>query len=159
MPTPTWRPAHDRRYRDVCARRSTLRLVAGSQLSPELDHLFLKVDHRPLAHGCQSDEFHDYRPYPAMAGKGFVELGEPVEEFPSDNGFGIERYPPHSAERREVGCLFGMGAPSCERRPPAAAGGPKEPSCRHGERGQSGHFWYNKRAEDECGRTPAPDAG
>ena len=44
-----------------------------------------------------------------MAGKGFVELDEPVEEFPSDNGFGIERYPPHFAERREVGCLFGMG--------------------------------------------------
>jgi hypothetical protein len=44
-----------------------------------------------------------------MAGKGFVELGEPVEEFPSDNGFGIQRYPPHFAERREVGCLVGMG--------------------------------------------------
>jgi hypothetical protein len=60
---------------------------------------------------CEQDraaEFHDYRPYPAMAGKGFVELGEPVEKFPSDNGFGIERYPPHFAERREVGCLFGM---------------------------------------------------
>src|SRR5712672_1186930 len=103
------RPAHDRQHRDVRARRSTLRLVAGSQLSPELDHLFLKVDHSLGAHGCQSNEFHDYRPYPAMAGKGFVELGEPVEEFPSDNGFGIERYPPHFAERREVCCLFGMG--------------------------------------------------
>jgi hypothetical protein len=103
------RPAHDRRYRDVCARRSTLRVVAGSQLSPELDYLFLKVDHSLGAHGCQSNEFHDYRPYPAVAGKGFVELGEPLEEFPSDNGFGIELYPPHFAERREVGCFFGMG--------------------------------------------------
>ena len=101
--------SHDRRYRDVCARRSTLRLVAGSQLSPELDYLFLKVDHSLGAHGCQSNEFHDYRPYPAVAGKGFVELGEPLEEFPSDNGFGIELYPPHFAERREVGCFFGMG--------------------------------------------------
>jgi hypothetical protein len=89
------------------AGRWSLRLVA--HLSPELDHLFLKVDHSLGAHGCQSNEFHDYRPYPAVAGKGFVELGEPVEEFPSDNGFGIEVYPPHFAERREVGCFFGMG--------------------------------------------------
>jgi hypothetical protein len=70
------------------AGRWSLRLVA--HLSPELDHLFLKVDHSLGAHGCQSNEFHDCRPYPAVAGKGFVELGEPVEEFPSDNGFGIE---------------------------------------------------------------------
>lgn len=89
------------------AGRWSLRLVA--HLSPELDHLILKVDHSLGAHGCQSNEFHDYRPYPAVAGKGFVELGEPVEEFPSDNGFGIELYPPHFAERREVGCFFGMG--------------------------------------------------
>src|SRR5262245_37409810 len=56
--------------------------VAGSHLPPELDHLFLKVDHSLGAHGCQSNEFHDYGPYPAMAGEGFVELREPVVEFP-----------------------------------------------------------------------------
>jgi hypothetical protein len=89
------------------AGRWSLRLAA--HLSPELDHLFLKVDHSLGAHGCQSNEFHDYRPYPAVAGKGFVELGEPLEEFPSDNGFVIELYAPHFAERREVGCFFGMG--------------------------------------------------
>jgi hypothetical protein len=86
-----------------------LLLVAGSHLPPELDHLFLKVDHSLGAHGCQSNEFHDYGPYPAMAGEGFVELREPVVEFPSDNGFWVERYSPHFAECREVGCFFRIG--------------------------------------------------
>ena len=38
-----------------------------------------------------------------------VELGEPVEELLSDNGFGIELYSPHLDERREVGYFFGIG--------------------------------------------------
>jgi hypothetical protein len=38
-----------------------------------------------------------------------VELGEPVDEFLSDNGFGIKLYSPHLDERREVGCFFGIG--------------------------------------------------
>jgi hypothetical protein len=38
-----------------------------------------------------------------------VELGEPVEEFLSDNGFGIKLYLPHLDERREIGYFFGIG--------------------------------------------------
>jgi hypothetical protein len=38
-----------------------------------------------------------------------VELGEPVEEFLSDYGFGIKLYSPHLDERREVGYFFGIG--------------------------------------------------
>ena len=86
-----------------------LLLVARLHLPPELDHLFLKFDHSLGAHGCQSDEFHDYGPYPAMAGEGFVELREPVVEFPSDNGFWVERHSPHFAECREIGCFFRIG--------------------------------------------------
>src|SRR5690349_10924892 len=38
-----------------------------------------------------------------------VELGEPVEEFLSDDGIGIKLYSPHLGEWREVGYLFGIG--------------------------------------------------
>jgi hypothetical protein len=103
-------------------------LVAGSHLPPELDHLFLKVDHSLGAHGRQSNEFHDYGPYPAMAGEGFVELREPVVEFPSDDGFGIERYSPHFAERREVGCFFGIGLHLASVGPLPRPVGPIRPS-------------------------------
>ena len=47
------------------------------------------------------------------------------------------------------------GAPSCERRLPTAAGGPKEPSCRQEERGQSGHLWHDQRARTSA-RAPRP---
>jgi hypothetical protein len=117
-------------HRGGCLYDQRLPLVAGPHLPPELDHLFLKVDHSLGAHGCQSDEFHDYGPYPAMAGKGFVELGEPVVEFPSDNGFGIELYPPHFAERREVGCFFGIGCHLASLGRLPRPGGPERHSCR-----------------------------
>ena len=106
---------------EIQAEQERLLLVAGSHLPPELDHLFLKVDHSLGAHGCQSNEFHDYRPYPVMAGEGFVELREPVVEFPSDNGFGVELYSPHFAECREIGCFFGIGLHLASVGPLAAA--------------------------------------
>ena len=47
--------------------------------------------------------------YPALAGKGFIELGKPVVKFPSDNGFGIESIRRILLNGEKSGVLQGIG--------------------------------------------------